>query len=824
MALAFLVASTLLQAIAVTLAVRIAMQRARPGWTLIAVALVLMFSRRAFSLEAAWHSARPGDPVAESIALAISAFLVLGLAMLARDAIPLASSATTDAGLVDADRLRRQALAIGSVGLAGVSMLTYLAYSATQSAVTEQLARSSMDLARMLGASAAAASATGKHPWTELQRMWLQAKNEPQDDHVRVIGADGRLLLDSLHPTLVGSYVGDTKLQPSPTGDGATSVASLIAAKRDWSGRSGTQAGVEQIAAYAYNPELAALIAVYIPAKRVDAEIWRSVLPWLVGIIGILILVLPTSIALLYRVGSWSQAQITSAQRKTRASEDRYRQIVETTNEGVWMLDAEDRTSFVNQRMATLLGSTVEQLGRTPLFAFIDQTDLKQAASLLDRRRGGIAEVHEFRFRKLDGGELWASLSTNPMFTENGDYDGALAMVTDVTERRRLEEQLRQSQKMDAVGQLAGGVAHDFNNLLTVIQIAASLVHDAEDCSPTQREHAQEILSAAGVAADLTRRLLAFSRKQVVTLAPLDLNQVVTRMVDMLRRLLGENVQLETALTANLPRIRADRSMIEQVIMNLVVNARDAMPNGGRLSIATREETADATQTPSSQPIRELRLLISDTGIGISAEALPHIFEPFYTTKEFDRGTGLGLATVYGIVQQHQGSISVESVLGKGTTFILRLPVHETGGITPPARVGSERALPRADATILLAEDDDLLRPVIDGVLQRCGYRVLAASSGPAALELWRKHAHEVQLLVTDLLMPGGMTGRDLAVQLRADKPDLEVIFMSGYGTDVLSGDGPVVADAAFIQKPYSPRELAKMVGERLNRKAAPGC
>jgi len=389
----------------------------------------------------------------------------------------------------------------------------------------------------------------------------------------------------------------------------------------------------------------------------------------------------------------------------------------------------------------------------------------------------------------------------------------------DVTERLNLEAQLRHAQKLESVGQLAAGVAHDFNNILTIIQGHSDrLVAQCEPNSP-QVEPLRQVSAAARRAASLTQQLLMFSRKQKMQPKVIDLSKVIGNMTKMLQRLLGDDITLESNCASPMPSIEADTGMMEQIIMNLSVNARDAMPKGGKLSIATNAATIDdqyVQHHPEARPGQFVRLIVTDTGTGMTDETLTRIFEPFFTTKEVGKGTGLGLATVYGIVKQHSGWIETKSELGVGTTFTIFIP-----STTKSFETSFERVCPRPDIkggheTILLVEDEPVLRELARVILKDYNYEVLEASSGIEALKVWEKHAGRIDLLLTDMVMPEGMTGRELAEELKNRKPDLKVVYTSGYSSDVMGGDLGL-RDTMFLQKPYPPPLLAKTVRDCLD-------
>jgi PAS domain S-box-containing protein len=392
------------------------------------------------------------------------------------------------------------------------------------------------------------------------------------------------------------------------------------------------------------------------------------------------------------------------------------------------------------------------------------------------------------------------------------------AYAEDITDSLNMEAQLRQALKMESVGQLAAGVAHDFNNILTVIHGHAGLLLSDPELTGPVAESARQITAAAERAATLTRQLLVFSRKQVMQPQLLDLREVLDNLAKMLRALLTDSIAISRHATENLPAVHADPGMIEQVILNLAVNARDAMPRGGKLEFhltPVEIEAASPRAHPEARPGYYVCLRVTDTGHGMNEETMAHIFEPFFTTKEIGKGTGLGLATAYGIAKQHQGWIEVQSAVGQGTTFQVFFPA------TVHARASKSRLRKRealgGHETILVVEDEPALRELVLEILQKKGYRVLQAPTGAKALPVWNAHKHEIKLLLTDMMMPQGVSGRDLAEQLLAEKGDLKVIYSSGYSLEAISPDFAVPEGVRFLQKPYDPETLAEMVRECLN-------
>jgi nitrogen-specific signal transduction histidine kinase/ActR/RegA family two-component response regulator len=391
-------------------------------------------------------------------------------------------------------------------------------------------------------------------------------------------------------------------------------------------------------------------------------------------------------------------------------------------------------------------------------------------------------------------------------------------MALDITDRKQLEEQLRQSQKMEAVGRLAGGIAHDFNNLLMVIQGYADLLAERLPAGDPLRRNAEQIQTASQRATSLTRQLLAFSRKQMLAPKVISVQSILGDMERILRRLIGEDIQLETSSAPDVGLIKADRSQIEQVILNLAVNARDAMPQGGRLTIETANVDLDASYARSPvvlAPGKYVMLAVTDNGCGMDAETQTHIFEPFFTTKEKGKGTGLGLATVYGIVKQSGGYVWVYSEPGRGTSFKIYLPMVENVEESGRDNRGDPQSSGRGTETILLVEDEKGVRELAREYLEMSGYTVIEAEDGHTALELAAMHSGTIHLLMTDVVMPG-ISGRELADRVKRIRPKIQVLYMSGYTDQAVVHHGILDMDAVLLQKPFTMATLSSKLRELL--------
>ena len=503
-------------------------------------------------------------------------------------------------------------------------------------------------------------------------------------------------------------------------------------------------------------------------------------------------------------------AELTAALDRSRASEERWRTIVSTDPECVKTLSPEGYLIEMNPAgLAMLSATSLDQVQARPLLDWIAPEHRDAFRDLHQRVMQGETGALEFEVIGIDGTRRWLRTQACPLRDRHGAITSVLGISRDITGQRALEAQLRHSQKMEAIGQLAGGIAHDFNNILTVILGFATTLLDDQDDPAMRRIATTQIVEAADRAAGLTRQLLAFGRRQIMKPQDVDLNDLVSSLAKMVRRLLGEDIDLQLQLSPQPLPIYADPGLIDQVLMNLVINARDAMPSGGILRI----ETARRSSGAGDQAI----VRVIDTGTGIPGPSLQRIFDPFYTTKAPGKGSGLGLATAFGIVAQHNGQIDVASQVGRGTTFEVTLPAASQAPTRAHMRAGS--AGPKGGTErILVVEDEPAVRLLTRTVLERAGYDVIEAVNGTDGLRAWEQSGRRVDLLLTDVVMPDGMSGSELADRLQGACADLRVVLTSGYSTDLAGRELSLKDRQSFLQKPAPPTAILAAVRRALDQ------
>jgi PAS domain S-box-containing protein len=507
------------------------------------------------------------------------------------------------------------------------------------------------------------------------------------------------------------------------------------------------------------------------------------------------------------------------AERSLRDSEERFRRVFEESPVGIATIDRDLRLLNANEAFCRMLKRSAEDLAGADFAALVVEADRAEWVDEAQRMLDGEIDTFRMERRYSSGGDeiLWGDVTVCTIRRGADRETLGLAVVQDITQRKSLEEQLRHSQKMEAIGLLAGGVAHDFNNLLSVISGYGEMLVADPSLEGCHRGRVEQILRSAERAASLTRQLLAFSRKQVIEPKVLELNSLLGETNKLLQRLIGENIDLVTSMAEDLGRIKADPGQIEQIIVNLVVNARDAMPHGGKVMVETSNvwlDGSDPLLDGAMPPGKYVKLAITDSGIGMSPEVQARIFEPFFTTKGVGKGTGLGLATVYGIVSQSGGYICVSSEPGRGTMFTIFLPMVED--LPASAGVEDQDALRPGTETVLVVEDEEAVRELIGETLETYGYRVIAAGDFDSALEAATQHRGEIHLLVTDVILPG-KGGPEVAQEVTALRPETKVLYVSGYTDDAIGRHGVLDAGVAFLQKPFTLTALARKVRQVLD-------
>lgn len=522
----------------------------------------------------------------------------------------------------------------------------------------------------------------------------------------------------------------------------------------------------------------------------------------------------------------WGATVAAERERLNRSSDRRRAELeraslvtaIEQAAEEIIITDARGDIRYCNPSFERATGyRKLDVIGHNPRFLKSGRHDQQFYGDLWSTIVNGGVWAGRLTNRRKDGTLYDTEGTISPIHDLSGRLTGFVSARHDVTERLRLEQQLAQAQKMESIGRLAGGVAHDFNNLLTVIGGYSGVLCKALPAGDARRNHAVEIAKAAQRAASLTRQLLTVSRRQIIRPKPVDLNALVVDMQGMLQRLVGEDVEIVVDAALRVGLVQADPDQLHQVLMNLVANARDAMPRGGQIRIATAHAEMPAhpaAEDAPAGPRRSVLLTVSDSGVGIDEQTMEHIFEPFFTTKDKAQGTGLGLSTVYSIIEQADGAIEVSSQPGRGTTFSIYLPRMESPAIEPPAAEATLASLTGSE-TVLVVEDHEDVRQLIAWTLKSRGFRILEAANGPAAVTQFSTYPGPIDLLVTDVIMPG-MTGREVADQLAASRPGVKVLFISGYSGEVIAHRGVLDASVAYLAKPFTPEELVAKVRDVL--------
>ena len=696
-----------------------------------------------------------------------------------------------------------------TLGLCALIVLLMGGYGAVliveqQQALREDAERHGLELAR--GLSLIGATAVLDNLFVMQEALTSRAGRDPDILSVLVVDRD-RMVIASDNPMQIGEILADAAIQRAMAGG-----REFVLEQKDAQGRD-TLAVFEPLRA---DGTLLGWIRVDLSLERAWREAYRTLWKQLLATVCLLVVALYVFLKMVRRLkGALHQ------------SEKKYRQLWETSTDAVIFMDTDRRIRFANPAIADVFGYAPEEvIGRD--IAMLQPERLRQGHrdGVTRYMRTGVKKVNwratELVGLRKDGTEVPIEIAFSDMQMDGKHW--FVGFMRDITERKKAEEalhqseeRLRQSQKMEAIGMLAGGIAHDFNNLLTAITGYSELLLGQMQPDSRARKNAEGIRKAAFRAASLTQQLLAFSRRQILTSKVLNLNAVVMDLEPMLRRLIGEDIEIKIVPGSALGQVQADLSQIEQIVLNLVVNARDAMPKGGRLTIETANVEWDETYAgrhETFQPGSYVLVAVSDTGCGMDEPTRSRIFEPFFTTKEPGKGTGLGLATVYGIVKQSDGYVWVYSEPGQGSVFKIYLP--RLKHVSDKGSTEAGRALPpRGTETILLVEDEEFVRTLVGDIFEENGYTVLRASHSDEAFRISGQHEGPIHLMVTDVVLPG-MSGRELAERLASSRPKMKVLYISGYTDDAVVRHGVLAESVAFLQKPFTPEVLLRKVREVL--------
>jgi PAS domain S-box-containing protein len=677
-----------------------------------------------------------------------------------------------------------------------------------QRALREDAELRALELAR--GLSLIGATAVLDNLFVMQEALTSRAGRDPDILSVLIVDRD-RMVIASDNPMQIGEVLADAAIQRAMAGN-----KEFVLEQKDAQGRD-MLAVFEPLRA---GGKLLSWIRVDLSLERAGREAYRTLWKQLLATVGLLVVAMYVFLKMVRRLKG-----------ALHASEEKYRQLWETSTDAVIFMDTDRRIRFANPAVRDVFGYAPEEvIGRD--IAMLQPERLRQGHrdGVARYMRTGVKKVNwratELVGLRKDGTEVPIEIAFSDMEMEGKRW--FVGFMRDITERKRAEEalrqseeQLRQSQKMEAIGKLAGGIAHDFNNLLTAIMGYSELLLGQMQPDSRARKNAEEIRKAAFRAAALTHQLLAFSRRQMLTSKVLNLNAVVMDLESMLRRLIGEDIAFKIVPGSALGQVKADPSQIEQIVLNLVVNARDAMPKGGTITIETSNVFLDEACAAGHETFRPgpyVLVAVSDTGCGMDARTQSRIFEPFFTTKEPGKGTGLGLATVYGIVKQSDGYVWVYSEPGLGTTFKVYLPLVTSEPDRGSAATERPR-LPRGTETILLVEDEGIVRGLVGDILEGNGYTVLVASHSEEAFRLSGRHEGPIHLMVTDVVMPG-MSGRELAERLASSRPKMKVLYISGYTDDAIVRHGVEAESMVFLQKPFTPDALLCKVRDILGEPA----
>jgi|GEM_PF-2382323 two-component system, cell cycle sensor histidine kinase and response regulator CckA len=644
---------------------------------------------------------------------------------------------------------------------------------------------------------------------------WRNAGIRSKDEYLCIVDGRSRLRLHTAHPQTVGKDVGGNRLLGGTT-HRARRLKDLVESRDNYLGDYVSSAGEAQVAAFHQVPGRDWSVGVHRSKKALREEAGAGIRSLAIGFLLVCGFLLPMALLGLFLIASTALRSNRKTQESLRRREEEFRAIAEDLPALLCRFLPGGEIMYANEAYCAYFGKRREELVGTSFLSLIPAES--RATVLHEIESLSVADstrVHEHEVLAPAGEKRWQRWTNRALFDQDGKPIGYQAIGEDITDERHLREQLSQALRMEAIGRLAGGVAHDLNNLLTPVLGCAELLGEDLPAVGEQGELVADISAAGLRARDVVRQLLAFSRKQALAYRVLDLNKVINSLESMFRHSVRDDVGFSLGLAEGLPPVRADSRQLEQMLLNLAINAGHAMPDGGQLRIETSLHVAPPSSGATADEVPPgdyVLLTMTDSGVGMDSETRAHIFEPFFTTKEVGEGTGLGLATVFGIVAQHDGHIACNSAVGEGTTFRIYLPVSSESLDHANGKANSLPRVTRGDGCIVLVEDDSSVRRLAQRVLERKGYTVFVAEDGLAGQSLLEEHANTVDLLLTDVVMPG-MNGDQLFAKASKRHPDLRVLFMSGYMDEVVTNQTVDSAQVHFLKKPFSAAELmAKVV------------
>lgn len=786
-----LAASTLVQLAAAVVAGVIAWTTLRHAWILVGFAILLMATRRGITLYQALLLDKSIDPVAESVALLISLLMLGGFIGLLRRERAI-TGFPQDAAAAKASAPVAIAALIGILIVIGSTIVAYYSFMATRSALIEGILSANLRTAQ----SFSTVADTPNLPLTSSDRIgliedfWANIPARYEGSYLCVVDSDGKLLVNTKNRSIEGQYVGDSPIRDEE--QRYSNLDDLLHAGENWVGWYVSANGEEQIAAFSYSSALSSLVAVHVPAKSVEREILLKMLPLAIGLVFILLLLLPAALGVLYRAYA-------ETLRAVQSSERQYRAVVEDQTELIRRVLPDGTFSFANEAYREYFGLRSDELIGREFDAQIpveERADIDVHIASLNRQNP--VDTIEHRVIRADGEVCWQRWTDRVICGERGEVVEIQGTGRDITHEIELNDQLRQAQKMEAIGILAGGIAHDFNNALTVISGNAELSLDSVPVS--SRKQIEHILEASDRASRLVQQILTFSRKESVHLKPLNLADIIQESLEMIRSVIPANIEIRKNIIGDCPNILGDKTQIHQIIVNLCTNASHAM-----------EKTGGLLQLSLKRAGESLVLRIKDNGSGISQEDQQNIFDPFFTTKEVGKGTGLGLSVVCRIIENHQAEISVESALDEGTTFTVTFPITTEAIVEEPKH---ERCMV-GTGRILIVEDEPAIAELYQIILESTGYEVTTRENGLAALTLFKEQPNQFDLVLTDQTMPK-MTGEELAKQLFTIRPDLPIVLISGY-SEMANSEQPLDSGIRqYLQKPVKLRLLTEAVANCL--------